>query len=504
MTNQTSSAKYKIPISLLDYKAPISLLDILPGLIISAVIALTAVLLFATIRYRDTKLGLYIIGGALALALAFAIAFRPQLGAYALILVIFSNLSATFTVSGLPSINKPLVALVLVSLIANRVLKRKFRGFGYGEWLMVAYLGVWILSAFVAEDKNASVELILDLAKDLIIVACIVQSLDQLDHWKSAIWVIIGAATFLALLGDYQALTRNYSPIFGQLASVSELTLDGSGARLAGPINEPNFWGQTLVAILPLALYRFLHEQKPILRLATGASIVICGFAVLNTFSRGAYIAAIGMLILVFLDRRVQPIISAALLVIGLGVILILPAQYKDRWGSLTGLQSQAGSAGQDLSLIGRTSEIKAGLLMFEEHPILGIGIGNYKIRYQEYTRRLGLEFRTGAREAHSTYTQILAETGLIGMAVYIALFGWLLLELRRTVKRLRQHDIDSSWLVALQIAIICYLTSSLFLHQDFIRYLWLLVALSFAGINISQTLLYQQPPALPRSQLIA
>jgi hypothetical protein len=44
-------------------------------------------------------------------------------------------------------------------------------------------------------------------------------------------------------------------------------------------------------------------------------------------------------------------------------------------------------------------------------------------------------------------------------------------------------------WITSVQMSIVAYLASSIFLHNDYIRYLWLFVALAMAMIRLADKL---------------
>jgi O-antigen ligase len=57
---------------------------------------------------------------------------------------------------------------------------------------------------------------------------------------------------------------------------------------------------------------------------------------------------------------------------------------------------------------------------MFEDHPLLGVGVGNFNSRYPDYFVRS--EFRVSQGHAHNIYIQMLAETGLAGLTAFLVL----------------------------------------------------------------------------------
>ena len=58
---------------------------------------------------------------------------------------------------------------------------------------------------------------------------------------------------------------------------------------------------------------------------------------------------------------------------------------------------------------------------MFVEHPLTGVGRGNYYGRYPDYARRVDPSMPSGTLGAHSTPLAIAAETGLLGLTAWAA-----------------------------------------------------------------------------------
>jgi hypothetical protein len=59
------------------------------------------------------------VGGAIGLLFTFLVIQNPELGAYLLVISVFSSLSDILTDRGLPSINRPLIALIAFSIFLN-------------------------------------------------------------------------------------------------------------------------------------------------------------------------------------------------------------------------------------------------------------------------------------------------------------------------------------------------------------------------------------------------
>lgn len=454
------------------------------------------VLLVIGIGFRDSRLGLTVAGGLAGAALGIVIFLRPWIGTYVLAVTILTNISSVLTDQGLPGINKPLVALTFVSVMAAHFLRRR-RPLRLKpvEWLMLGLGGVWFASYFVADDPYTTIEEITEIVKSFIILLVVVYSIDTEASWKRVIWLVIFSTAFLAMLGAYQVITGNFDQTFMGVAMV---TPDVTQMRLAGSIGDPNFYGQVLAAVLPLALYRILNERSFWLKLAATAATFLIVFAILNTYSRGAFLAMVVTLILIAIERRIR--LSLVVMIAMATVIMMqfLPEGYNQRIETLSIFTSEDTTVHADQSFQGRSSEMMSGLQMFTEHPLLGVGAGNYEANYQEYASRFGLEYRTEDRQAHSLFVEVAAETGLLGLMALGGLFVSLLFGFiwaRRISKRIDKYSDWPVWITSLQMSLTSYLITSIFLHGDFIRYLLFLVALGAAAIHISDRLAESTPP---------
>jgi O-antigen ligase len=355
---------------------------------------------------------------------------------------------------------------------------------------------VVIASFLVASDKSRALADITDLGKDIIIIYCILLALRQSQTWKQTNWLMLITTTLLCLLSLYQLLTDNYQQTFFRLASIQmDRALAASATpRVGGPINAPNLWAQVLVAVSTLLVFRIFYEKHLVTKLAGILMLGINLYVILNTFSRGAYLVlAIDALLILFLFRkRFNPMIflaGAAILVLA---IPFVPQTYRDRFTSLFVVTSENGIY-QDTSLRGRSSEMLTGLAMFAEHPILGVGVGNYPTSYQRYAQLIGIEFRAEARDPHSLYVQLLAETGVLGTVAFLGIIFFLFDALNKACRAIEgsPHLADwLPWISAYRFAILSYLLTSIFLHSAYIRYLWILIAMALTGIQITYNLL--------------
>jgi O-antigen ligase len=125
---------------------------------------------------------------------------------------------------------------------------------------------------------------------------------------------------------------------------------------------------------------------------------------------------------------------------------------------------------------------------MFLDHPLLGVGAGNYTVHFDRYADAVGFSARDYEQPGevhypHNLYLEIAAETGLVGLALFAGAIVAAFAALRRAHSTLlARGDVASADLArAFEIALVGYLVSSVFLHGHFQRYLWLLFGFAAA-----------------------
>ena len=127
---------------------------------------------------------------------------------------------------------------------------------------------------------------------------------------------------------------------------------------------------------------------------------------------------------------------------------------------------------------------------MFMDNPVFGVGIGNYAGNYIEYARYVGIETRFEEREPHSLYVELLAETGIFGLLIFIGLVYNLitfLSQLRAFVQKEKMYKHWGGWVSSVMISLITYLVTSIFLHGAYIRFFWVFFGLALAILQIGK-----------------
>ena len=85
-----------------------------------------------------------------------------------------------------------------------------------------------------------------------------------------------------------------------------------------------------------------------------------------------------------------------------------------------------------------RVAHWNAGVEMVRENPFLGVGAGNFDMNFREETTTW--RFRIGRGHAHSSYIQMLAQSGVIGFAGYALLISMVGLTIAQALDRSPTH----------------------------------------------------------------
>jgi len=174
------------------------------------------------------------------------------------------------------------------------------------------------------------------------------------------------------------------------------------------------------------------------------------------------------------------------LLVVGLTISLLIGVvapQAIIRLDSLAGIGALLSSQEEDAdgAIIGRATSNLAALNAFLDHPIVGVGPGQYFRRFsQDYGNDLGLRHFDSQRRAHSLYFETAADLGILGFSIFMAVIGATLVPLWRLRRRLRATRPDLANIAAsFFLSVVAYLYTGVFLHLSYERYFWILLALA-------------------------
>jgi O-antigen ligase len=239
-----------------------------------------------------------------------------------------------------------------------------------------------------------------------------------------------------------------------------------------GNYNNPNSLSFLLTLAFPIAFFLMEVESNIIKKVLLLCSLILFGATCLYTKSRGGnlgMLASVG-LCFVFSKKIIRSKILAFTMVgltgmffLGHGITIVLDRQdvHEYRGDSSSGDRLLAWSA---------------GLRMFKEKPLFGVGWN----KFSENVRNYGHDKKL---IAHNTMISVLAETGILGFTCFIIVLFLTFKQLFHLGKRWQydEHKQDIFLLSrGVLISLICFLINSSFSTKDHEPIYW--VILSLAG----------------------
>lgn len=244
-----------------------------------------------------------------------------------------------------------------------------------------------------------------------------------------------------------------------------------------GPSGDSNYEALSIVMTIPLALY-VLRTDSSVLwrRLAAGCAAILV-FGVFISQSRGGVVALGVLVLLTWLHAR-RKLMAIVLSLVGLSLAAALAPNVT--WQRFQQIQlSGRWKTGAELSTRTRIELWRGGLHIIETHPVLGLGLDQFKAQVAFYNPNLiPLARRTFI--AHNTYIQLWAEEGAGILAVFLAMV-WLAIANCRLVGRSGDGRTGgfAELGIAMRFGLLAYLVGAFFLSAQLVKTLWMFVFLS-------------------------
>lgn len=427
----------------------------------------------------------FVVAGLLAVTGGVAILLRPEAGLAAVAVFTVLRLPEVATeFHGAPSLFAPLAALVVLALVVRGVHAGAMPAGGVAAALAVTgFAAVAALSLLASDAAGDAIGPLRGVFEDGAVAVLVGLLLSGTASLRRLVWAVVIGGGAVAALSVVQYLTASFHLSFGGLAQSAVQNIVGAtdDVRISGPVGDPNFYAQWMLMVVPLAADRFWDETHRWWRLVAATCGLVAAIAVVLTFSRGGLLGlgVVGALLLVRRPPRLRTVAAVALLAVI--ALPLLPPGYTDRLATLTDVGSVG--SGVDPSLRSRTAEALAAARMFTSDPVTGVGYGTFADRYLAFTRDLGIDLRATGREAHNLYLQFAAEMGVPGVLLLAGLTAGIGVSVRRGRRRFRSmSDFTGDGIgFAVGVALIGFAVTSAFLHLAFARLPWLLVGIALA-----------------------
>ena len=230
--------------------------------------------------------------------------------------------------------------------------------------------------------------------------------------------------------------------------------------------------GLALNMTLPLLL--FLRREEPrwwlrhLLLLMFAFSIV----ASLITYSRGALLGLVAVLIVLFWRSKGKWLIVLLIAVGAPIAVQFLPPAWFDKMSTMKTYE-------EDASAMGRIHAWTIAYRIALDRPILGAGFRPFTA---ETAERYLPEVPPMGTDAHNIFFQVLAEHGITGLALFVALLASTMATLRTTVRR-GSRRAATAWMAnyaqMIEASLIAYLVSGFFLSLSYFDLVYHFIAIA-------------------------
>lgn len=318
------------------------------------------------------------------------------------------------------------------------------------------------------------------------------QTVSDLWHWYVIVLMFFVVATSVTSLDRVRIVIAAF--LIGAVLSVLSGLLGGALAnptataqatesgRLYGAAGDPNYLAAALAPAMVLAAVLFALTREASARLWLAVATLVTAYGLFASESRGGLIAALVTIVtaLIVLRARRAWVVSAAL--IGVAVAVAFFAITPGAWSRVTHFNDGSG----------RSDVWKVAERVIEDHPVLGVGLNNFPVVAKQYTAQPGelkdLQLIVDRPHVtHNIYLQFLADTGIIGLLLFLTIVGACIHAAFWAAHRFEALGDDAGEAIsrALVVALIGMLSASLFISNGVDKRLWILFALgpALAGI---------------------
>ncbi|WP_028393486.1 O-antigen ligase family protein [Bacillus cihuensis] len=270
------------------------------------------------------------------------------------------------------------------------------------------------------------------------------------------------------IVGVYGILTY----VFNFKLNVAGLyALKEAKGRVYSTITNPNYYSAFLNFVIPsLLLFAVVYFKNKKIQLFFFAFYGIYVVNLILTYTRAAWVTmacALVLVIIIMPKKFIKNIFKPHLLIASIvlfAVVMFLPDFQSRTNSAIYAIQTLVFPSspnvlpgGDDIDIAGdepsdevdlvkkeeeattnravvsRTTLWKTGWVMFKDNPIIGVGTGNYLVRYKEYvTKYPDLNIGHDEYSVHNSYLKVMAESGTIGILAFLSMYVTYFLYLAR------------------------------------------------------------------------
>lgn len=403
---------------------------------------------------------------AVGLWFVFMVFYKVEFGVFAT--VFLTPLIPTMAVVGLSF-------LCLVSLIVRALTSKKFEWRKDGVGLLIlSMLAIDLIASVLSFAAGKSLQIWAVYFAFMIFYFVIINTVKTRAQFFNLLTVFALSGLLVCLYGVAQY-------VFGwnvKQAWIDEEMFEDIKMRIYSTLENPNVLGEYILLVLPVCISLAWTKKNILSKIIYAAMAVVCGAALILTFSRGCWIGVMfsAAIFITFAAGKLWGLALIALPVIP----MILPQSIINRFLSIGDMK--------DSSTSYRVYIWMGTLLMLKDFWLSGIGLGTEAFTqvYPFYSYSSIV-----APHSHNMFLQIWVESGIIGLAAFFLLMFFFVKKLISGYQKEGKYGEMSVTLTAIGAAVIGFLVQGMF-DNCFYNYrvfmvFWTVIALGVAGVYIAR-----------------
>lgn len=323
--------------------------------------------------------------------------------------------------------------------------------------------------------RGGAFAMFLEVVKVFILQIVMTAFIDTQDRLKYILWLLVGFMTWFSgstlsayLHGQFYSLNQTFGTL-NRAEGVSSL------------VGDPNELAGILLALLPFLMALVACTKNFLAKLLLVAAGFMTLYVLGLTGARIVFLALFPMALYYILRSKRKFLSLALAVIIGIGLWSSLPEVYRDRY--LT-VRNYAQGGQLDASNELRLEIWTAGWHMFLDHPIIGVGAGQFATAFGSRYSGPG---HHAWMQPHNLYLQVICELGLVGAFV----FGNLLWQMMKAIRQGIRARATPGLEVNYQFAVACTMMfiGNMFIgtvsHTLYRPYWYILAGLVAANVNV-------------------
>ena len=372
-----------------------------------------------------------------------------------------------------------IMVLYLIKLISEKATRERFLyGFKdfFGSILSISImilLGIMVLSTSYATEKGLALSESVRFLTYVFIFFLIKYEFSTRKSVKNLLGCYIFTASLLSIFGIFQ----HFTTLGLDKKFIVKYASGYSVVKIAATMYNPNAYAAFLILIIFPVIMLTIYEKNKIMKTIYGIISILIFVNIVMTYSRNALLGfGIGAMVLCVL-YSLKLIIAFG----GVGIAALFIPSVFDRIRDLTNITQNES----------RIKLWKTAIMMIKEHPILGVGNGNFISRYDEFVNKYkGLSYNAYTRyPAHNSYLKLQSELGIIGIVSFLSILITSLLRVKKLFTTTDDRFLKAFYMGTLASMIAFYfmnISDNLFFVPKATTYFWFLVATAEGLLNSS------------------